>query len=695
MNTKLKSIRTSVNWGGRSLNVLLAAILVLASFTFIGPLPAPVVAHAQPVLLQMADEQPDQTVSVIVQKAAKGAGVEELVAALGGQVTKDLHIINAFAAELKAKDALELARADGVRWVSLDAPLRSMSAGDPTVRDEFGAASYNNNNGTQSWAGAWTETGDGGSPSSGYVKIASGQLQLRNINRALSRQANLAGVASAMLSFQYKRSGLDNSADYVAIQISANGGSTWTELARYVGPGSDSAWQTASFNIVGYATANTMIRFATSSSLGSSDILYVDNVQIEYAPPGPPTPPPPSGGPDGVVSTSALLSVYNQAIGADRLWASGYQGSSVTVAVVDSGIADLNDFKMEYGGNGDLRIQEMVTIVGGSDWGKDWYGHGTHVAGIVGGNGTLSYGRYIGVAPKVRLVAVDVSNEQGAGTTSDVIAGLQWIYDNQAAYNIRVVNISLNASVAESYHTSALDAAVEILWFKGIVVVVSAGNNGNGPDNGVLYPPANDPFVITVGATDDKGTPGIDNDSMAPFSAYGITESGFAKPDLVAPGKDIISTLSKQDNTLATAHPDHKLTDPNYYDYYFRMSGTSMAAPMVSGAVALLLQDEPNLTPDQVKYRLRATANKNWPEYDASKAGAGYLDIYAAVAGTTTESANTGLQASQLLWTGSDPITWGSVNWNSVNWNSVNWNSVNWNSVNWNSVNWNSDYWGP
>jgi serine protease AprX len=478
-------------------------------------------ANLHPLLARLAVEQPDQMVSVIVQKVANNADAEALVAALGGVVTKDLTIINAFAAQLTAAAARELAQHRSVNWVSLDAPV----------------------------------------------------------------------------------------------------------------------------------------------------------VQ--------------SGGPDGTVSTTALLNTYNAAIGADRLWAEGYQGSSVTVAVVDSGIADLNDFKQSYGGNGGLRIQTTVSIVGGSDFGKDWYGHGTHVAGVIGGNGTLSYGRYIGVAPKVKLIAVDVTNEQGAGTTSDVIAGLQWIYNNRAAHNIRVVNISLNSSVAESYHTSALDAAVEILWFSGIVVVVSGGNNGSSSP-GILYPPANDPFVISVGAVDDRGTVSTSDDGLASFSAYGIAQGGFVKPDLVAPGKDIYSLLSKADSSLAVAHPGHRHPDPSFRDYYMRMSGTSMAAPMVAGAVALLLQDEPNLTPDQVKYRLMATARPF-----SGGSGAKYLDAYAAVHGTTTQSANTGRVASQLLWTGSSPVTWGSVNWNSVNWNSVNWNSVNWNSVNWNSVNWNNDYWGP
>jgi serine protease AprX len=285
----------------------------------------------------------------------------------------------------------------------------------------------------------------------------------------------------------------------------------------------------------------------------------------------------------------------------------------------------------------------------------------------------------------VNIINVKVSNDDGSAMINDVVAGLQWVLEHKDAYNIRVVNLSLNSSVAESYQTSPLDAAVEILWFNKIVVVASAGNQGSG----AIYPPANDPFVITVGATDDKGTNSLSDDVLASFSAYGTTGDGVKKPDLVAPGKNIVARLVNQNMGLANAHSANKVGDQ-----YFRMSGTSMAAPIVSGAVALLLQDEPNLTPDQVKYRLAATANKSWSGYNVSKAGAGYLDVYAAVYGTTTQSANTGWKASNLLTTGTTPITWNSVGWNSVGWNSVGWNSVGWNSVGWNSVGWNSDYWG-
>jgi serine protease AprX len=359
------------------------------------------------------------------------------------------------------------------------------------------------------------------------------------------------------------------------------------------------------------------------------------------------------------------------------------------VAVVDSGVNWQTDLYTDMGIN---RVVANVAYNNGYNTTTfDAYGHGSHVAGVVGGNGRMSSGMYVGIAPQANIINVKVSDDlnYGASTAKNVVQGLQWILQNKSTYNIRVVNLSLNSAVAQSYHVDPIDAAVEVLWFNGIVVVVSAGNQGNG----TIYPPANDPFVITVGAADDKGTPQLSDDVIPSFSAYGSTADGFSKPDLVAPGKNIISLMGNS-NGMPADHPDN-VVRVNGAAVYFKMSGTSTAAPIVAGAAALVLQDEPNLNPDQVKYRLMATATKNWPGYNATQAGAGYLDVYAAVNGTTTQTANTGIAASKLLWTGSQPVTWSSVQWNSVQWNSVQWNSVQWNSVQWNSVQWNSDYWGP
>jgi serine protease AprX len=376
------------------------------------------------------------------------------------------------------------------------------------------------------------------------------------------------------------------------------------------------------------------------------------------------------------ISTASLIGAYTKSIGASRLWNEGpsyLQGQGVTVAVVDSGISEVSD--LGYSNNGQskrvLKAVAITTTMNGSST-VDFWGHGTHVTGIIGGDGNKSRGAHIGVAPKVNLVNVKVGDDKGMATTADVVAGLQWVYDHKDEYNIRVVNVSINATQPESYHTSAFNAAVELCWFKGIVVVVSGGNNGL-TSNGVLYPPANDPFVITVGAADDKGTPDAVDDTLAPFSAYGITSDGFAKPDLVAPGTNIISLLASNSALLIKSHPDHRVDGfAGGKDYYFRMSGTSMASAVTAGAVALLLQDEPSLTPDQVKYRLKATARA------LNGSTAGYLDIYAAVKGTTTNSANTGLPISQVLATSAGSTNWGSANWGSANWGSANWGSVNW-----------------
>lgn len=387
---------------------------------------------------------------------------------------------------------------------------------------------------------------------------------------------------------------------------------------------------------------------------------------------------------------------YNYTIGAANAWSAGFQGQGVTVAVVDSGInGSLSDFNTKwFSWEPASRIvahESFVDLLNASTFSaqpedtEDGFGHGTHVAGIIGSNGVSSLGLYMGVAPKVNLVNLRVGNARGMAHEADMVSALQWIYDHHQEHNIRVVNVSINSATPQSYHVSPLNAALEILWFNGIVVVTSAGNNGEGSDNGILYPPANDPFVITVGAADDKGNWYPWDDIICPFSAYGTTESGFAKPELVAPGAHIIGLLSDPNSTIAREHPEAVVGGS-----FLQLSGTSMAAAVTSGAVALLLQAQPYLNPDQVKYRLMATARA----MGQTGSGAGMLNVWSAINSDTTETSNTGTPASQLLWTGENPVNWGSVNWGSVNWGSVNWGSVNWGSVNWGSVNWGSVNWG-
>ena len=290
----------------------------------------------------------------------------------------------------------------------------------------------------------------------------------------------------------------------------------------------------------------------------------------------------------GCISAANLQSAYPQAIGATRLWPEAPDnapGQGVGVAVVDSGVNPQSDF---YTWLGRARIVGSVRFNGG--WNQTIYdnnGHGSHVAGIIGGDGDSSNGAYIGVAPNVNLINVKVSADDGSAAASSVVSGLQWILSNKARYKIRVVNLSLNSATPQGFDVDPIDAACEILWFNGIVVVASAGNNAAG----ALTAPADEPFVITVGATDDHGTPSLADDTMAPFSA-----ASAAKPDLVAPGTNIVSLMGTSGGTLPTQHPANVVSQS-----YFRMSGTSMAAPMVAGAVALLLQREPGLNPGQVK----------------------------------------------------------------------------------------------
>ena len=681
------NIPKSVNWGGKvkRLNLLVVmALLLLLVMPMASPLTQQV-ARVQPLLLEMAAQQPDQVVSVIVQKTAKDDRVEQAVSALGGRVTKDLHIINALAAEMKAKDVPQLAQANGVLWVSLDAPVHQSDQtqfttwstgigttvpngfvhGDWIVDSSLGPSGtfgYGSNV-TGAFGGFVAEATPNNAISKVEVVLHSYTYAQLGPGEDPQLRVYVSGVSGASVTLDHHafdtHATVDN-AGLIYLDITASRSWKWSDFDNGLELVIDQT-SIATYHIIFYDAVGLRV-----TSTSGSDAISDTGADTS---------------PDTTIDASQQTNVYNQVIQSSSMWnsTSKLRGKGMTVAVLDSGIARTKDLER--------RVRANVNFNGVYHSAADRYGHGTFVAGIIAGNGVSSGGKYIGVAPKTNLLNVRISDDQGMSTESDVVDALQWVLNNRVRYNIRVVNLSLNSGVAQSYQTSPLDAAVEILWFNRIVVVVSAGNNGTA----TLFPPANDPFVITVGATDDKGTVSTSDDVVATFSAYGTTESGFAKPDLVAPGRNIIGILPENDKlNMSKNHAGNRI-DTNY----FRMSGTSVSAPMVSGAVAILLQDEPNLNPDQVKYRLIATANKNWPGYNATTAGAGYLDIYSAVYGATTQSSNTGIAASQLLWTGSNPIAWGSVQWNSVQWNSVQWNSVQWNSVQWNSVQWNSDYWGP
>jgi serine protease AprX len=383
------------------------------------------------------------------------------------------------------------------------------------------------------------------------------------------------------------------------------------------------------------------------------------------------------------------VNTFQDTLGVHQVWEMGYDGEGIGVAVIDSGIFMDRDFTITPN-KPHLRIKISQSF--NSESASDNFGHGTHVAGIIGGNGAASDGLYSGLAPGVDLINLKISNDQGLAYESDTVEAMQWVFDNKDLYNIRVVNLSIQSTIPQSYHESPLDAAAEILWFNGVVVVAAAGNWNDGESfNPIQAAPGNDPFIITVGAADENGTFGRDDDAITSFTPAGTTIEGFNKPDIYAPGVDIISVLSYGSDWYFE-FPERVVMDREY----FRLSGTSMAAPMVAGAAAILLQAEPGLTPDQVKFRLTNSAGLIGTSP--------YLDVESALTSQTIEPDNQDIVPHMLLakmaliayWSsqeGYGDIDWGAVNWDAVNWNAVNWNAVNWNAVNWNAVNWNAVNW--
>jgi serine protease AprX len=377
--------------------------------------------------------------------------------------------------------------------------------------------------------------------------------------------------------------------------------------------------------------------------------------------------------------------------GVQKFWANGTSAATPTIAVVDSGI---DASRPDFGGRVVAQVN-MTSLVGNSA--GDGRGHGTFVAGIAAGSGD----GYAGAAPASKLVSIDVMDDNGMAMTRDVIGAADWILQNKDKYGIRVANFSLHSSQPNSFMYDPLDQAVERLWFNGVVVVVAAGNYGvDGKPSGVPFAPGNDPFVITVGADDVDGSVSTNDDLAAPWSAYGYTLDGFAKPDVGAPGRFMIGPVPTT-STLVAEKPA-SVVAPGY----IQLSGTSFAAPVVAGAAAQILSAHPTWTPDQVKGALMVTASRT-PNAAPLSQGVGIVDVAKAVALSSAPNPNAALNkfvtsdisggktfdAASWASTASANASWASASWSDASWASASWSSASWASASWASASWASASW--
>ena len=340
---------------------------------------------------------------------------------------------------------------------------------------------------------------------------------------------------------------------------------------------------------------------------------------------------------------------------------SGYDGAGVGVAIIDSGITPWHDDLTDAAGVAQ-RVDRFVDFVNARLTAYDDYGHGTHVAGVIAGNGFDSNGARAGIAPGARLIALKVLDASGKGRISDVIAALDYVIAEREALNIRVVNLSVATGVYESYNADPLTLAARRVVEAGIVVVAAAGNHGSSPAGRTQYAgitaPGNAPWVLTVGASSHGRTSAREDDTVAAFSSRGPAAIDYvAKPDLVAPGVGIES-LSDPASAFYTTKARYLLSGavPTSFLPYLSQSGTSMAAPVVTGTIALMMQANPALTPNQIKAILQYTAQP-YAAYNALTQGAGFLNAKGAVSlaqflasPATTTYPSSAEWGGRLLW---------------------------------------------
>jgi serine protease AprX len=440
----------------------------------------------------------------------------------------------------------------------------------------------------------------------------------------------------------------------------------------------------------------------------------------------------------GIATAGALVitedSVYLEAAQSTNLASQGYTGEGVTVAVIDTGVADV------AGMHGSVVHQENMSAAPDSG---DQFGHGTFVAGLVHKT-----------APGADIVSIKLSGANGSVDPVQVLAALQWAIENKDTYGIDVINLSFGTDSNQSWYSSPLNFAVEKAWDQGIVVVASAGNLGG---SGTVTKPADDPLVISVGAADDAATVPTDDDTTPSFTSTGPTADGLAKPDLVASGTRVVS-LRSPGSTADMNYPNARFGTDGFVG-----SGTSFAAPIVTGIVAQMLQARPELTPNQIKYALAEAARpinasvqaqgngmvsaadalavagtgeanqgvgrssgygslqgargsfKVKVEAEVKVLGLGILKRNTEVTGnemplledeiplvTTLFSLLDGLdlakadfiQADFLAADNWDSRHWGSRHWGSRHWGSRHWGATSWSSSNWGAAQWWATSWG-
>lgn len=411
-----------------------------------------------------------------------------------------------------------------------------------------------------------------------------------------------------------------------------------------------------------------------------------------------------------------VTSVGILAIGAPSAWSQyGVTGRGVTVAVLDSGISGHPDLAGRIVAAIDFTSATpavCLCVLG------DPGGHGTHVAGLIAGDGASSGGAYTGVAPNAKLVDVRVIDASGSSSTSVVLRGLQWVLSNRVTYGVRAVNLSLGAKASGSYTTDPLATAVELLTFAGVTVVAAAGNLG--PDPQTITTPGTDPYVLTVGAADDAGTVTAADDAIASWSSRGPTAfDNLQKPGIVAPGRRLVS-LRSPGSALDLLYPDRQVAaSGELVPSYFRMSGTSMATALATGAVALMLERDPQATPRVVKKRLLKTAVR-LASGSSNDQGQGLLNALEAVASSDPSASysqrrvtdafakdmrrhvegqsivwrdlwfNGGVDARGIPWAN---ISWENISWENITWENLSWEAFNWSNISWENVSWENITW--